>query len=101
MGSGHNQLSSMSTDSYSFIARHWELILLLGSLKTLFGLFAFAWPEITLESLSFFMWGRVLSMGFASLVTGVRRSRDEPDRWLIFTGFLAIIAGMAVFVGRD
>ena len=77
----------------------WGLLVLEGVVNIAVGLIAFAWPGVTVV---FF----VTLMGFWSLVTGVleivaafKLNATHGRGWLIFSGVVSILFGLALLVG--
>ncbi len=80
------------------LAANWWLILLRGIAGVIFGILAFAWPGITVLSLTF-LWGAyALVDGIASLWAALTGGGQGSRGWLLIVGILGILAGLVAFV---
>lgn len=77
------------------LARNWWLLLVNGVGSLLFGVVAFAWPQVTLQALVILFGCFCLVDGFSAL--GSAFTRDEPATWwsMLCVGLVCIIAGVA------
>lgn len=81
------------------LTRRWWLITLRGVAVIIFGILAFAWPELTLLMLVLLFGAYVLIDGILSIVTGIA-SRGIRERWwvMILGGIASIIVGVLTFI---
>jgi uncharacterized membrane protein HdeD (DUF308 family) len=77
------------------LARNWWVIVLRGVIAILLGLAAFLWPGLTWLALVFVFGIYAIADGLLSVITGVRRSKNE-SRWWVFLleGLVSIIVGV-------
>lgn len=81
-------------------SRHWWTFALRGIAAILFGILAFAWPDITLAVLVLFWGAYALVDGVLSLVSAFRTTQDH--RWgLLLEGLVGIGAGIVTFLWPD
>ncbi|MFI7635626.1 HdeD family acid-resistance protein [Nonomuraea sp. NPDC049400] len=79
------------------IARSWWLLLLRGLAAILFGFLALIWPGITLFVLVIFFGAYALVSGVFELFAGFRHGA-RSRAWLIISGIIGILIGIATFV---
>jgi uncharacterized membrane protein HdeD (DUF308 family) len=82
------------------LSRNWWLLLLRGIASILFGIAAFAWPQLTILALTLLFGAWCLADGVFSLgaaLTG-RGDRSMPTWWLILIGLAGIAAGAIAFL---
>ena len=75
------------------LARHWWVLLVRGLSAIAFGVFAFAWPGVTLSVLILFFGAFVLVDGVFSLLAALR-SREHDERW--WFGLLRGLLGIGI-----
>src|SRR5215217_7417001 len=80
------------------LGRNWWALALRGVAAILLGIFAFAWPGITLFVLVLFFGAYMLVDGIFAIVAAVRAAGEE-DRWwlLLIEGILGVLAGLVAF----
>ncbi|MFI7129623.1 HdeD family acid-resistance protein [Nonomuraea sp. NPDC050153] len=79
------------------ISQSWWLLLIRGLASIIFGLLALIWPGITVLVLVIFFGAYALVGGVAELFAGFRHGA-ESRAWLIFSGIIGILAGIATFI---
>jgi uncharacterized membrane protein HdeD (DUF308 family) len=81
------------------LARNWWAVALRGLFAVLFGIAAFAWPELTLLSLVWLFGIYAVLDGIFSIVSAIT-NRQENDRWwlVLLEGIIGIAAGVVAFV---
>ncbi|MGW0197697.1 HdeD family acid-resistance protein [Nonomuraea sp. NPDC003201] len=79
------------------ITRSWWLLLIRGLASLIFGILALIWPAITLLVLVIFFGAYALVGGVAELIAGFRHGA-ESRAWLIISGIIGILAGIATFI---
>ena len=81
------------------LTRNWWIVALRGLLAIVFGIIAFAWPEITLLSLVLVFAGYSIVDGTLGILLAIRGAR-RGERWglLMLTGLLSITAGVMAAV---
>jgi uncharacterized membrane protein HdeD (DUF308 family) len=80
------------------LARHWWLLLLRGLVAIAFGVFAFAWPGVTLASLVLIFGAFSFADGVFALVAALRGGAREPFWLLVLEGLVGIgIGAVTVF----
>jgi uncharacterized membrane protein HdeD (DUF308 family) len=81
------------------LTRRWWLVTLRGVAVILFGILAFAWPELTLLTLVLLFGAYVLIDGILGIVSGIA-SRRIRERWwvMILGGIASIIVGVLTFL---
>jgi uncharacterized membrane protein HdeD (DUF308 family) len=82
------------------LAENWWLLLLRGIAAIAFGILAFAWPGLTLLTLTF-LWGAyALSDGIFALWAALsgRGSDMAPRWWLAVVGIASILSGLLAFL---
>jgi len=78
---------------------NWWALLLRGIVAVLFGVFAFAWPGVTLLSLIFVFGAYALVDGVFAIVAGVRSPAGSGMWWImLLLGVVGVIAGILAFV---
>ena len=81
------------------LARSWGWIVLRGVAAILFGVLAFAWPNLTLTVLVIFWGAYALSDGLLALIAAFRiRDGGRPMWPLVVVGVLGIAAGVLTFM---
>jgi uncharacterized membrane protein HdeD (DUF308 family) len=77
------------------LARNWWTMALRGLVAVLFGIAAFAWPDLTLLAMVWLFGIYALLDGIFSLISGVT-NRGENERWwlLLLEGAVGIAAGI-------
>ncbi|MEV1168170.1 HdeD family acid-resistance protein [Nonomuraea sp. NPDC049784] len=78
------------------ITQSWWLLLLRGLASILFGLLALIWPAITLLVLVIFFGAYALVSGLFELFAGFRHGA-KSRAWLIISGIVGILVGIATF----
>lgn len=81
------------------LVQNWWLVLLRGLAAIVFGLLAFAWPGLTLLTLTL-LWGAyALADGLFALWAAIsgRTGERAPRWWLAFVGVASVIAGLLAF----
>jgi uncharacterized membrane protein HdeD (DUF308 family) len=79
------------------LARHWWLVALRGLAAVLFGILAFAWPQITLSFLVALFGAYALVDGVVGLIAAFRG--DAEHRWAMAAeGVVSVLAGLAAFL---
>lgn len=83
----------------SNLSRYWWLLALRGVAAILFGILAFAWPQLTLEVLVILFGVYVLIDGVSNIVTGFSQ-RESNERWwvMLLEGLVGILAGILTLV---
>ena len=81
------------------LTRNWWIVALRGLLAIVFGIIAFAWPEITMLSLVLVFAGYSIVDGTLGILLAIRGAR-RGERWglLMLTGLLSITAGVLAAV---
>ena len=81
------------------LTRNWWIVALRGLLAIVFGIIAFAWPEITMLSLVLVFAGYSIVDGTLGILLAIRGAR-RGERWglLMLTGLLSITAGVMAAV---
>jgi uncharacterized membrane protein HdeD (DUF308 family) len=80
------------------LSRSWWLLLLLrGLLAIIFGILALIWPGITLLVLVIFFGAYALVSGIFALIAGFRHGA-RSRAWLIISGVIGILAGIAALI---
>lgn len=75
--------------------RKWWEKVAVGVIALIFGIIAFAWPGITLLTLTILFGSFALLMGFFSLFTGIMGGEMKQARWLfVVQGILGIVIGI-------
>ncbi|HSH03593.1 MAG TPA: HdeD family acid-resistance protein [Anaerolineae bacterium] len=84
---------------YKTLSRYWWLVALRGVLAIIFGVLAFAWPNITVGVLVLLFGVYAFIDGVSALIAGVT-DRATNRRWwvLLLEGFAGIFAGVAAFL---
>ena len=73
----------------------WWVVLLRGIVAIAFGVLAFAWPGVTVETLVLLFGFYALVDGIFSLLTAIGGSKHHHDRWLLaLEGIVGIWAGI-------
>jgi uncharacterized membrane protein HdeD (DUF308 family) len=81
------------------LARNWWVLVVRGALAIVFGLLAFAWPGVTLESLVLLFGIYALADGVFSLISTLTGGRGEEPMWaLVLEGITGIAAGVLTFL---
>ncbi|MFI6919867.1 HdeD family acid-resistance protein [Nonomuraea spiralis] len=79
------------------ISRSWWLLLVRGIAAIIFGVLALIWPGITLLVLVIFFGAYAIVSGVFALFAAFRHETRSRG-WLIFSGVISILAGIAAFV---
>ncbi len=83
------------------LGNNWWLMLLRGLCAVIFGILAFAWPNITLFVLVILFGVYVLVDGLLTLVSVIRgrpsKKTSAPLWWLLIAGVAGIVAGLLTF----
>ena len=81
------------------LARNWWALALRGLFAILFGVAAFAWPNLTLAALVILFGAYALVDGVFALVTAVRAA-EAHERWWLFVleGLAGIVVGIITFI---
>ena len=81
------------------LGQNWWLVLLRGIAAILFGILAFAWPGLTLLTLTLFWGAFALADGVLSLWAAIsgKGGAIAPRWWLALVGIAGIIAGLLAF----
>lgn len=81
------------------LSQNWWLVVLRGILAILFGVLAFAWPQITWLTLIVMFGVYAIVDGIVAIVSGLSRTR-ESSRWWVFLleGLIGIGAGIVALV---
>ncbi|GAA3551912.1 HdeD family acid-resistance protein [Nonomuraea rosea] len=79
------------------LSRSWWLLLLRGLLAIIFGILALIWPGITLLVLVIFFGAYALVGGIFASIAGFRHGA-RSRAWLITSGIIGILAGIAALV---
>jgi uncharacterized membrane protein HdeD (DUF308 family) len=83
---------------FDLLAKNWWVLVLRGIIAILFGLFAYAWPGITLATLILFFGAYVLVDGILLLGHAIGGWRQSEDRWLLLLeGLLGVGIGIITF----
>ena len=89
----------MDVSLLSALGRFWWLVLLRGVAAIAFGILAWAWPGVTLITLTLFWGAYALVDGVAALWSGWQaKDRGKPLWQVALIGVLGIAAGMFTFV---
>jgi uncharacterized membrane protein HdeD (DUF308 family) len=80
------------------LAKNWWLLLLRGIAAIIFGVLAFAWPDITLLTLILFYGAFALVDGVLAVVAAITGGAPAPRWWLAIIGLLGIAAGLLTFL---
>jgi uncharacterized membrane protein HdeD (DUF308 family) len=83
-------------DVLELLARRWQLVVLRGVVAVLFGIFAIAWPGITVLALALLFGIYTLLDGVTSIAMGIGREGDRV--YLITLGVLGVVAGLIALV---
>ena len=84
------------------ITNHWWLFLLEGILAIGFGITAWVWPDLTIDTLVVLFGAFVFADGLMSLVTAFEARRLGESPWgFVFQGLLGIGTGILVLVWPD
>lgn len=81
------------------LVQNWWLVLLRGIVAIIFGVLAFAWPGLTLLTLTLFWGAYALADGLFALWAAISgRTGEMGSRWwLAFVGVASVIAGLLAF----
>ena len=93
-----NGSTGMGQPVLPLLARNWWALALRGLAAILFGILAFAWPDITLFVLIIFFGAYMLVDGIFAIVAAVRAAGEEA-RWrlLLLEGILGVVVGLVTF----
>lgn len=81
------------------LGRVWWLVLLRGLAAIVFGVLAYAWPQLTLITLVLFWGAYALVDGVAALWVGWQAKDGDKPMWpIVLVGVLGIAAGIVTFV---
>ncbi|MFC4122644.1 HdeD family acid-resistance protein [Nonomuraea zeae] len=81
------------------LARSWWLLLIRGAAAIIFGILALIWPRMTLLVLVIFFGAYALVSGVSELIAGLRHgARARSRTWLIVSGIIGILAGIAALI---
>jgi len=81
------------------LGRFWWLVLLRGIAAIAFGILAWAWPGVTLLTLTLFWGAYALVDGVSALWSGWQaKDRGKPLWQVVLIGVLGIVAGIVTFV---
>jgi uncharacterized membrane protein HdeD (DUF308 family) len=81
------------------LGRVWWLVLLRGLAAIVFGVLAYAWPQLTLITLVLFWGAYALIDGVAALWVGWKARDGAKPLWpIVLVGVLGIAAGVVTFV---
>jgi uncharacterized membrane protein HdeD (DUF308 family) len=81
------------------LTRHWWLITLRGVAVIIFGILAFAWPELTLLTLVLLFGAYALVDGILGIITGIAAKGVREQWWVMILGGVAgIIVGVLTFL---
>jgi uncharacterized membrane protein HdeD (DUF308 family) len=75
------------------LSRNWWMVLVRGLVWILFGVVVFAWPGISLISITLFFGATLLLDGILSVANGIRGRKEHDDWWILL---LIGLAGVAV-----
>jgi uncharacterized membrane protein HdeD (DUF308 family) len=89
----------MQNQMLEYLGRNWGWVVVRGVVAVLFGVMAFAWPNITLAALVI-VWGAyALADGVLALIAAWRvRDQGRPFWSLVIVGLLGIAAGAVTFL---
>ena len=87
----------MNTSLLQLLAANWWVLLLRGLTEILFGLFAFAWPGITLVSLILLFGIFAGVAGILEIAATLRGGTMLPRWWLALAGACALAAAAIAF----
>jgi uncharacterized membrane protein HdeD (DUF308 family) len=87
----------MNTSLLHLLAANWWVLLLRGLAGILFGLFAFAWPGITLVSLILLFGIFTAAAGILEITAAIRGGTMMPRWWLALAGVCALTASAIAF----
>ena len=80
------------------LAANWWLVLLRGLASIVLGVLAFAWPGLTLLTLTL-VWGAyTLADGILALGAAIMGGTMAPRWWLALAGVVGILAGLVAFL---
>src|SRR6478672_2205451 len=83
----------------SGLGRFWWLVLLRGIAAIAFGILAWAWPGVTLLTLTLFWGAYALIDGVSALWSGWQAKDHGKPLWqVVLIGVLGIVAGIVTFV---
>jgi uncharacterized membrane protein HdeD (DUF308 family) len=95
---GTNDVNTLGTITGT-LRRNWWLLALRGLAAVVFGLFAFAWPGLTLITLVWLFGAFALVNGILSLTLAANAPKGYPRFGsLMLGGLLGILAGLLTFV---
>ena len=95
----HSEISPSPRPMLHALAKSWWLVLLRGIAAILFGLFAFAWPGLTLITLVLLYGAYALVDGaFALAAAFTGAAKPVPTWWLVLVGLFGIAAGLVTFL---
>jgi len=89
----------MQNQMLEYLGRNWGWVVVRGVVAVLFGVMAFAWPNITLAALVI-VWGAyALADGVLALIAAWQvRDQGRPFWSLLIVGLLGIAAGVVTFM---
>ena len=83
---------------FDLLSRYWWIVALRGAIAVIFGMLAFIWPEITLETLILFFGAYVLMDGIFSIIHAIGGWKERDDRWLLLLeGLLGVGVGISTY----
>src|SRR5262249_35196201 len=83
----------------SSLTRNWWVLAARGTLAVIFGVVAFAWPNLTFEALVLLFGAYVLLDGITMLSFGIMAASDGEQWWpLVLSGILGIALGVFTWV---
>jgi uncharacterized membrane protein HdeD (DUF308 family) len=84
------------------LTRSWWMLALRGVAAIVFGIIAWAWPDVTLASL-IIVFGAYALVDGAFAIVSVLMTRDRPTNWpwLLLQGILSIAVGIGAIVWPD
>ena len=94
---GDIDLTAASGTLAELLRRHWWLLALRGLAAVLFGILAFAWPELTIFWLVCFFGAYALINGILSFVLAAKAPKGSGIVGLVLGGLLSVAAGLVTF----
>jgi len=89
----------VQNEMLEYLGRNWGWIVLRGVMAVLFGVVAFAWPNITITALVIVFGVYALADGVVALIAAWQvRDQGKPFWSLLIVGLLGIAAGVVTFM---
>ena len=83
---------------FDLLSRYWWTLVVRGILAIIFGILAFAWPGLTLQTLVIFFGAYVLVEGIFSISGAIGGWGEREDHWLLLLeGLLGVGIGIMTF----